>query len=96
MEREGIVSAAEPVVVEFYGVPRLRAGRATLRVPAGTAAEVLRAVAGACPGLRDLFVGDHLAPHYLLSRDGHVFLGDLSEPVAAGAHLLVLSADAGG
>ena len=32
---------AERVIVEFYGVPRLRAGRAELAVPGGTLREVL-------------------------------------------------------
>jgi molybdopterin synthase sulfur carrier subunit len=96
MRREGVVSAPQPVIVEFYGVPRLRAGRATLEIPPGTAADVLRAVSRACPGLGDLCVGDRLASHYLLSRDGRMFLGDLSQPVVAGEHLLLLSADAGG
>ena len=88
---------AERVVVEFFGVPRLRAGRAELAVAAGTASEVLAAVQAACPGLAGLLrPGGGLAPHYLLSLDGRQFVTDLSREVAPGTRLLLLSADAGG
>jgi hypothetical protein len=91
-----IVSTEERVIVEFYGVPRLRAGRAELPVPPGTVAEVLAAVETACPGLLGLVEGGRLLPHYLLSLDGQQFVMDLEEQVPAGARLLLLSADAGG
>ena len=85
------------VTVELYGVPRLRAGRAEVTVPAGTVAEVLAALERACPGLAGLVGPDgRPSPHYLLSLDGVRFLGDPSQAVPAGARLLLLSADAGG
>jgi molybdopterin converting factor small subunit len=85
------------VIVEFYGVPRARAGRAEVAVPAATVAAALAAVLDVCPGLRGLFRADgRLAPQYLLSLDGERFVTDLAEPLRAGDHLLLLSADAGG
>jgi sulfur-carrier protein len=84
------------VTVEFYGVPRLRAGRAEVQVPPGTAAEVLAAVEQACPRLALLMHGARLAPHYLLSLDGQQFVTDLQQRLQAGDRLLLLSADAGG
>lgn len=85
------------VTVEFYGVPRQRAGRAELTVPAGAAAEALRAVERACPRLAGLVSADgRLVAHYLLSLDGRRFLSDLREQLPPGARLLLLSADAGG
>jgi sulfur-carrier protein len=91
------VAGTEAVTVEFYGVPRLRAGRAELAVPPGTAAEVLAAVERACPGLAGLVRGDgRLAAHYLLSVNGQRFVTDLRQPLRAGERLLLLSADAGG
>jgi molybdopterin converting factor small subunit len=84
------------VTVEFYGVPRLRAGRAELAVPAGTVAEVLAAVGRMCPGLVGLVNEGRLAPHYLLSLNGQQFVTDLGQPLRAGNRLLLLSADAGG
>jgi hypothetical protein len=95
---EGVtMSESGDVIVEFFGVPRWRAGRAELRVAAGTGAEVLARVEHACPGLAGLVRADgRLAPQYLLSLDGHRFVNDLGAAVRAGTRLLLLSADAGG
>jgi hypothetical protein len=88
---------AGQVTVEFYGIPRQRAGRAELAVEAGMVAELLAAVERACPGLRGLVgEGGRLAPHYLLSLDGGAFLTDPRQTLAPGARVLLLSADAGG
>jgi molybdopterin converting factor small subunit len=85
------------VTVEFFGVPRQRAGRAELAVEAANVAELLAAVERACPGLKGLVRPDgRLAPHYLLSLDGQRFVTDGSERLPAGSRLLLLSADAGG
>ena len=84
------------VTVEFYGVPRQRAGRAELTVDADTAAAALARVAAACPELGGLVTDGRLAPLYLLSVDGERFVADLAEPLPAGTRLLLLSADAGG
>lgn len=84
------------VTVEFFGVPRQRAGRPELTVPPGTVAEVLAAVERACPRLKGLVQVGRLAPHFLLSMDGHRFIQDLRQPLRGGERLLLLSADAGG
>jgi molybdopterin converting factor small subunit len=84
------------VTVEFFGVPRARAGRAELAVEAATAAEALAAVEHACPGLKGLLREGRLAPHYLLSVNGERFVTRLDEPLGPGTRLLLLSADAGG
>jgi molybdopterin converting factor small subunit len=85
------------VTVEFFGIPRQRAGRKELRVAARTAREALAAVEAAYPSVGELCRADgRLAPHYLLSRDGERFITDLSEPLRAGEQLVLLSADAGG
>lgn len=84
------------VIVEFFGVPRLRAGRAEVAVAPGPLADVLAAVRASCPGMSGLVDGGRLSPHYLLSLDGREFVTDLSLPVPPGARLLLLSADAGG
>jgi hypothetical protein len=85
------------VIVEFFGMPRLRAGRAELGVAPGTVAEVLARVERRCAGLAGLIRADgRLAPHYLLSIDGRRFVTDLTEEISAGEKLLLLSADAGG
>ena len=84
------------VTVEFFGVPRLRAGRAELDLPPGTVRETLTAVERACPGLAGLVQAGRLAPHYLLSVNGSRFGPDLDEALRPGDRLLLLSADAGG
>ena len=90
------MGAGEQVTVEFYGVPRLLAGRAELTVPPGPLGEVLAAVERACPRLQGLVQEGRLAPQYLLSLDGREFVTELSRELAPGTRLLLLSADAGG
>jgi hypothetical protein len=85
------------VIVEFFGVPRVRAGRAEMPVAAATAGEALAAVAAECPALAGIRQADgRLAPQYLLSLDGERFVTDLAQPLRGGNRLLLLSADAGG
>jgi molybdopterin converting factor small subunit len=85
------------VTVEFYGVPRARAGRGELTVRAATVADALAAVAAQCPDLAGVcFADGRLAPHYVLSLDGQRFLTDPAERLRPGDRLLLLSADAGG
>jgi molybdopterin converting factor small subunit len=85
------------VTVEFYGVPRQRAGRAELAVAAGTVAELLAAVEQTCPGLAGLRRPDgRLAAHYLLSIEGRQFVTDVRQELRPGDRVLLLSADAGG
>jgi molybdopterin converting factor small subunit len=91
------VQATGTVTVEFFGIPRLRAGRAELTVAAATVGEALAAVERACPELRGLVQPDgRIAPHYLLSLDGQQFVIGPGTQLAPGERLLLLSADAGG
>jgi hypothetical protein len=84
-------------VVEFYGIPRERAGRTELAVAAGSLADILMAVALECPRLQDLRqTNGNISPHYRISLNGERFLTDLEEVLPAQSHLLILSADAGG
>jgi molybdopterin converting factor small subunit len=85
------------VVVEFFGIPRQRAGRATLTVPVGTVTELLQNVEQSCPGLNGLRQADgRLSPHYLLSINGQRFVTELQQELCPGDQVLLLSADAGG
>jgi molybdopterin converting factor small subunit len=91
------VSEVAEVTVEFFGIPRRRAGRAELAVRAATVTEALAAVERACPDLTGLVhVGGALSRHYLLSLGGKEFVSDLRQPLRTGDRLLLLSADAGG
>jgi hypothetical protein len=85
------------VTIEFYGIPRARAGRKDLVVSAATAREALAAAEQTCPDLVGLLRADgRLSPHYLLSLDGQSFVMDLAHTLCPGDHLLLLSSDAGG
>jgi molybdopterin converting factor small subunit len=91
------VGEAAGVVVEFFGMPRQRAGRAEMLVRAGTVSQALGAVEIACPGLTGLVQADgKVSPHFLLCINGNRFVADLNEPLGPADRLLVLSADAGG
>jgi hypothetical protein len=91
------VDGAETVTIEFFGIPRLRAGRAELRVAAATVAEALAAVERACPELAGLVQADgRIAPYFLLSLDGQEFVSSPGRLLHPGERLLLLSADAGG
>jgi molybdopterin converting factor small subunit len=85
------------ITVEFYGVPRARAGRREVRVTAATAEEALAAVTAVCPALASVWGEDgQLNPHFLLSLDGERFVTDLTQTLKAGDRLVLLSADTGG
>lgn len=85
------------VRVEFFGIPRLRAGRAELCVEADTVGGLLAAVERACPALAGLQRPDgRPAAHYLLSLDGRRFLSDPVQSLQSGDCVLLLSADMGG
>ena len=90
------MAQAERVTVEFFGIPRLRAGRAELDLPLGTVGETLAAVERTCPGLTGLVQSGKLAPQYLLSINGQRFDAGPGETLRGGDRLLLLSADAGG
>lgn len=83
------------VTVEFYGIPRQRAGRAELVVQANTLGQMLIAVERDCPGLRIQEAG-RISPQYRVSLNGQQFVSDLSKVLAPGCRVLILSADAGG
>ena len=86
-----------PVTIEFYGLPRQRAGRAELTIAARTVLDALGAARAACPNLTGLLTpDDRLNPHFLVSLNGERFVTDLSEILPPGARLLLLGTDAGG
>jgi molybdopterin converting factor small subunit len=85
------------VVIEFYGVPRHRAGRSELVLHADNLAEALDEVRRSCPGLADLRGPDgRPAPAYHVSLNGERFVTGADEPMREGDRVLILSADAGG
>lgn len=85
------------VTIEFYGIPRQRAGCAELVLEAGTVGELLEKIQEKCPGLKGLVSKDRRLPkEFLLSINGERFVSGLEDPLKPGERILLLSADAGG
>lgn len=87
--------------VEFYGIPRQRAGVAatTVEVAAAPVAlnDVYRQLGKRFPALaRDCFDEDRLRDGYIANLNGDRFVTDTTTPLPDGSCLLILSADAGG
>jgi molybdopterin converting factor small subunit len=85
------------VRIEFYGVPRHRAGVEAIEVEAATLGTALAAARRKLPGLTDS-CDDEGRPcrGILVSLGGREFVSDPARPLNAGDTILVLSSDAGG
>lgn len=85
------------VIIELFGVPRLRAGTGRVDLEAATIGEALGQLARACPALDGTVVrGGRLHEAYRLSLNGERFVSDPGTRLAEGDALWLLAADAGG
>ena len=85
------------VVVELYGLPRLRAGAERIELAAGRLDVLLAALALALPGLvPDIIADGELTEHALVAIDGRSLLVDPGAEIPDGAVLVMISAQAGG
>lgn len=85
------------VTVEFYGIPRQRAGVASVEVDGTRLGDVLRNVAEVLPGLAECCIDqERLKPGYLANVNGRKFTADPSLALKPGDSVLLLSADVGG
>jgi sulfur-carrier protein len=83
--------------VEFFGVPRQRAGAAVLEVQAETFGQLLTNLVMRVPPLGALVDGDgRLHKSFAASLNGDRFISEPETRLANGDHVLILSADAGG
>ena len=86
--------------VEFFGIPRHRAGVASVVVPiAGPISleAVLGRLAAEFPDFAaECLAGDHLRSSYVANIDGQQFVRDPNTQLADNSCLLIMSADAGG
>jgi molybdopterin converting factor small subunit len=93
------VSSPE-ILVEFYGLARLRAGTATLRIPAADAAclqTLWTQLLEVLPELRGAGEPRSVTtPIYRFNLDGQQFVTDPQTPIRQGQSVLIMSADAGG
>jgi molybdenum cofactor guanylyltransferase len=85
--------------VELFGVARLKAGRAKIRVNAGTIGGVIMGLARECPSLVGTVIIERwLHPAYRLCREARAFLDSDQGTceIRDGETLILLSADVGG
>jgi molybdopterin converting factor small subunit len=78
--------------VEFFGVPRERAGVSRLDVQADTLGQLLEALAVRIPSLGT----NRLHSSFVASLNGDRFVSDPGTPLGENDCVLILSADAGG
>jgi len=83
--------------VEFYGIPRERAGVAATTADGGSLGELLADLGARFPRLAEsCLAGNRLRPEYAANLNGARFVTSPETKLAPGDVLLVLSADAGG
>jgi molybdopterin converting factor small subunit len=86
------------ITVEFYGVPRERAGKAEATVTgAGRLGDVLVELGASLPRWAETCLeGDRLRPGYVANVNGERFISDPDIALWPGDRLLIMAADAGG
>jgi molybdopterin converting factor small subunit len=82
--------------VEFFGVPRERAGVSELEVQADTLGQLLGTLAIRIPSLGKLIGANQLLPSFVANLNGDRFVSDPGTPLGKDDCVLILSADAGG
>ena len=82
--------------VEFFGIPRERAGTSELEVDADSLGQLLGTLATRYPALADLISDGRLHPSIAASLNGDAFICDPRTAFAPDDHILLLSADVGG
>jgi len=83
--------------VEFFGVPRARAGVVQAEATGETLGEVLADLANKFPELAEACIqGNQLRPGYTVNLGGERFTTDSNAPLKKGETLLLMSLDAGG
>ena len=85
------------VQVEFFGIPRARAGLAQTPASAETLGELIEFLSLKFPTLGACcFEGKCLKPGYVANLSGDRFTTDPTTPLRPGDTVLILSMDAGG
>jgi molybdopterin converting factor small subunit len=82
--------------VEFFGVPRQRAGVSELEVNADTLGQMLGTLAERIPSLGEIIAVDRLHPAFVANLNGDQFIDDPGTRLRENDCVLILSADAGG
>lgn len=82
--------------VEFFGIPRERAGLASMEIQAESLGQLLIALAARIPSLKDVISTNQLHSSFVASLNGDRFISDPGTPLRENDCVLILSADAGG
>lgn len=82
--------------VEFFGVPRERAGMSRLEVEADTLGQLLGTLAVRIPSFENVMGVNRLHPAFVANLNGDRFVSDPGTPLGKDDCVLILSADAGG
>ena len=91
-----MLSSSCGMLVEFFGVPRERAGVSEMEVHADTLGQLLGTLAERMPSLSEIIEDDRLHPAFVANLNGDRFVTDPGTPLGAHDCVLILSADAGG
>ncbi len=85
------------VHIEFFGIPRTRAGIAQLDVEAGSLGDALEAIGVQLPGWAEACLsGNQLQRGLIANLNGQRFVSDPLTALKPGDSVLILSADVGG
>ena len=85
------------VLVEFFGIPRARAGLAQTPAEGETLGELVEFLSLKFPALGECcFEGKCFRPGYVANLSGDRFTSDPTTPLSPGDSVLILSLDAGG
>ena len=82
--------------VEFFGLPRERAGTPAVEVQAETLGQLLETLAAEIPPLAEFVEANRLHSALAANLNGDRFVSDPATPLGENDHVLILSADAGG
>ena len=82
--------------VEFFGIPRERAGVDELEVQADTLGELFAMLAARSPSLGELVQSGRLRSPFIANLNGARFVSDPATQLTEADRVLILSADAGG
>lgn len=82
--------------VEFFGVPRERAGMSGLEVQADTLGQLLGTLAARIPSFNEFIGAERLHPAFVANLNGDRFVSDPGTLLGKDDCVLILSADAGG
>ena len=86
-----------PIRVEFFGIPRQRAGQESLEIEATDLAAAIDELTRLLPQLSDtVFKNGQIKAGFLANINGANFTTDPHARLEAGDCLLILSADVGG